>query len=62
MIYILNINKTRVIFVQVVLESQAAMQGRGVILKRARDSPGTGNNARRIGILFKSNFCRNYNM
>ena len=24
--------------------------------------PGTGNNARRIGILFKSNFCRNYNM
>ena len=33
-----------------------------VILKSARDSPGTGNNARRIGILFKSNFCRNYNM
>jgi hypothetical protein len=26
----------------------------------ARDRPGTGNNARRIGILFKSNFCRNY--
>ena len=32
-----------------------------VILKSARDRPGTGNNARRIGILFKSNFCRNYN-
>ena len=28
----------------------------------ARDRSGTGNNARRIGILFKSNFCRNYNM
>ena len=28
----------------------------------ARDRPGTGNNARRIGILFKSIFCRNYNM
>jgi hypothetical protein len=27
----------------------------------ARSSPGTGNNARRIGILFNSNFCRNYN-
>jgi hypothetical protein len=23
----------------------------------ARDRPGTGNNARRIGILFNSNFC-----
>jgi hypothetical protein len=33
----------------------------GVILKSARDRPGTGNNARRIGILFKSNFCQNYN-
>jgi hypothetical protein len=33
-----------------------------VILKSARDSPGTGNNARRIEILFKSNFCRNYNI
>jgi hypothetical protein len=32
----------------------------GVILKSARDRLGTGNNARRIGILFKSNFCRNY--
>ena len=31
--------------------------GRGHTKKR----PGTGNNARRIGILFKSNFCRNYN-
>ena len=26
----------------------------------ARDRPVTGNNARRIGILFKSNLCRNY--
>jgi hypothetical protein len=25
-----------------------------------RGTAGTGNNARRIGILFKSNFCRNY--
>ena len=27
----------------------------------ARDRPGTGNNARRLGILFMSIFCRNYN-
>ena len=31
--------------------------GRGHTKKR----PGTGNNARRIGILFKSNFFQNYN-
>ena len=30
--------------------------------KKRGSSPGTGNNARRIGILFKSNFCRNFNM
>ena len=32
-----------------------------VILKSARDCPGIGNNACRIGILLKSNLCRNYN-
>ena len=31
-----------------------------VILKSARDCPGTGNDACRTGILFKTNFCRNY--
>ena len=32
-----------------------------VILKSAGECPGTGNNVCRIGILFKSNICRNYN-